>query len=152
LSFTVLPVQKLKENIGEEKTTDWISITQERINQFADCTEDHQFIHVDPEAAKKGPFGKTVAHGFLTLSILTRLSSTNIWVPEGMKAVINYGFNKIRFINPVPAGSRIRSVMKLANVEEKENGRVLVTMAHTVNVEGSEKPSLIAEWLFMFIT
>ncbi len=152
MPVTVLPVQKLKESIGEEKTTDWIEISQDRINRFADCTEDRQFMHVDPELAKKGPFGTTVAHGFLTLALLTPLSTTNIWVPEGTKSVINYGFNKIRFFNPVPSGSRIRSVMKLAGVEEKENGRVLVTMSHTVSAEGSDKPALVAEWLFMFIT
>lgn len=151
MSITVLPVQKLKESIGEEKTTDWIEMTQERINTFADCTEDHQFVHVDPERARQGPFGTTVAHGFLTLSMMTRLTASNTWIPEGTKAVINYGFNKIRFMNPVPSGSRIRSVMKLAGVEEKENGRVLVTTFHTVSAEGTDRPSLIAEWLYMFI-
>ncbi len=123
-----------------------------RTGIFGDCTEDRQFIHVNPELAKKGPFGTTVAHGFLTFSMLTRLSASNIWVPERMKTVINYGFNRIRFITPVPCGSRIRNVMKLAGVEEKENGRVLVTTAHTVSAEGTDKPVLIAEWLFMFIT
>jgi Acyl dehydratase len=150
MTITVLPVAELKKHIGEEKKSDWLEITQERINRFADCTEDHQFIHVNPEMAKTGPFGRTVAHGFLTLSLLTRLSSAGTWIPEGTKAAINYGFNKIRFINPVPSGSKIQSVMKLTNVEEKENGRVLITITHTVSVEGADKPALIAEWLSMF--
>jgi acyl dehydratase len=150
MTITVLPVSELKKRIGEEKESDWLEITQERINQFADCTEDHQYIHVNPEKAKSGPFGRTVAHGFLTLSLLTRLASTGSWIPEGIKAAINYGFNKVRFISPVPSGSRIRSVMKLTGVEEKENGRVLLTVTHTVNVEGADKPSLIAEWLSMY--
>ncbi len=152
MAFTVAPVSKLKGMMGEEMKSDWIEISQDRINQFADCTEDHQFIHVDPERAKTGPFGRTVAHGFLTLSMLTRLAAAGTWIPEGVKAAVNYGFNKIRFISPVPSGSRIQSVMKLTGVEEKENGKVLVTVTHTVSVEGNEKPSLIAEWLTMFLT
>ncbi len=152
MAMTVLPVDELKKMIGDEKTSDWIEITQERINLFADCTEDHQFIHVDPEKAKNGPFGRTVAHGFLTLSLLTRLSASGIWIPEGVKAVINYGFDRVRFIDPVPSGSRIRTVMRLAGVEEKDGGRVLVTVTHTVSVEGAAKPSLVADWLFMFLT
>lgn len=152
MAMTVLPVDELKKLIGDEKTSDWIEVTQDRINLFADCTEDHQFIHVDPEKAKGGPFGRTVAHGFLTLSLLTRLSASGTWIPEGVKAVINYGFNRVRFIDPVPSGSKIRSVMRLAGVEEKEAGRVLVTVTHTVSVEGAAKPSLVADWLFMFLT
>ncbi len=107
---------------------------------------------MDPEKAKNGPFGRTVAHGFLTLSLLTRLSASGIWIPEGVKAVINYGFDRVRFIDPVPSGSRIRTVMRLAGVEEKDGGRVLVTVTHTVSVEGAAKPSLVADWLFMFLT
>jgi acyl dehydratase len=150
MSYTILTVSKLKEAIGDEKKSDWIEISQERINQFADCTDDHQFIHVDPEKAKTGPFGHTIAHGFLTLSMLTRLATDCTWMPEGIKAAINYGFNKVRFISPVYSGSKIQSVMKLTGVEEKEGGKVLVTVTHTVSSEGAEKPSLVAEWLTMF--
>jgi acyl dehydratase len=152
MRVTILPVETLIKHIGEERKSDWLEITQERINMFADCTEDHQFIHVDPEKARTGPFGRTIAHGFLTLSLLTRLASAGTWIPEGTKAAINYGFNRIRFINPVPSGSKIQSVMKLAGVEKKEGGKVLVTVTHTVSVEGADKPSLIAEWLSMFLT
>jgi acyl dehydratase len=151
MSMTILPVEELKKCIGDEKKSELIEITQERINQFADCTDDHMFLHVDPERAKSGPFGKTVAHGFLTLSLLTRLSAEGTWIPEGMKAAINYGFNKVRFIKPVPSGSKIKDTMKLVNVEEHENGKVLVTSTHTITVEGSDKPSLIAEWIALFL-
>ncbi len=152
MTITVLPVAKLKECIGEERTSDWLEITQERINLFADSTDDHNFIHVDPERAKSGPFGRTVAHGFLTLSLLSHLAATGMWIPEGVKDVINYGFNRVRFIDPVPSGSRIRSSMKLAGVEEKENGRVLITISHTVRVEGSDRAALTAEWLSLCLT
>ncbi len=152
MALTVLPLAKLKECAGEERTSDWLEITQEMINGFADCTGDHNFIHVDPERAKTGPFGGTVAHGFLTLSLLSRLAATAIWLPEGVKDVLNYGLNRVRFIRPVPSGSRIRSVMKLAGVEEREHGRVLITIHHTLLVEGSDMPALTAEWLSLCLT
>jgi acyl dehydratase len=150
--ITVLPVEELKKTVGEEKQSDIIEITQERINQFADCTDDHMFLHVDQERAKNGPFGGTVAHGFLTLSMLTRLAAGEAWAPQGMKAAINYGFNKVRFVTPVPSGSKIQDTIKLINVETKENGKVLVTSSHTVTVVGSDKPSLIAEWIALYLT
>ncbi|MBU0991474.1 MAG: MaoC family dehydratase [Proteobacteria bacterium] len=150
MSITVLPLDKLKECIGEEKKSEWMVISQERINQFADCTDDHQFIHVDEELAKQGPFGTTIAHGFLTLSLLTRMASEGTWMPEGIKAAINYGFNKVRFVDPVPSGSKIQDTMQLTSIEEKSNGKVLMTVTHTVQVEGKEKPSLVAEWLMMY--
>src|SRR5271157_2877165 len=145
--------EKFKEHIGEEKTTNWIEVTQARINNFADCTEDHQYIHVDIEKAKKGPFGRTIAHGFLTLSLLPAFSYTTNWLSEKINATsVNYGLNKVRFINPVPSGSKVRDVIKLANVEEKEKGRILLTSTHTIYIEGIEKPALIAEALSMIIT
>lgn len=152
MEMTMLPVEELKKCIGEEKKSDWLEITQERINLFADCTDDHQFLHVDPEAARKGPFGRTIAHGFLSLSLLTRLSASGTWVPSGTKAAINYGFNKVRFMNPVPSGSKIQDTMKLTGVEEKEKGKVLLTVTHTVRTEGSDRPALVAEWLYLFLT
>lgn len=152
MALTVLPPSRLKELIGEEKESGWLEVTQERIDRFADCTDDRNFIHIDPERAKSGPFGGTIAHGFLTLSLLSRLAASGIWLPEGVKDVINYGFNRVRFMNPVPSGSRIRSVMKLAGVEERENGRVLITVSHTVMVEGSDRPALTAEWLGLCLT
>jgi acyl dehydratase len=149
--ITVLPVEELKKRIGEEKKSDIIEITQERINRFADCTDDHLFLHVDPERAKNGPFGVTVAHGFLTLSMLTRLAAGEVWAPQGMKVALNYGFNKVRFVNPVPSGSKIQDSIKLLDVEEKEDGNVLITSSHTVAVVGADKPALIAEWIGLYL-
>ena len=144
---------KLKEHIGEEKTTGWIEVTQERINNFADCTDDHQYIHVDIEKAKNGPFGRTIAHGFLSLSLIPAFSYTISFIPPGMNiTAVNYGLNKVRFINPVPSGSKVRDAIKLSGVEEKENGRILMTTTHTIFIEGVEKPALIAETLSMIIT
>lgn len=152
MSITVLPLKDMIQCIGQEKKSGWVEISQERINQFADCTDDHQFIHVDIEKSKEGPFGTTIAHGFLTLSLLTSLSSENTWMPEGVTAAINYGFNKVRFIDPVPSGAKIQDTMLLSDVVEKSNGRVLVTITHTIDVEGKDKPALVAEWLMMYFT
>jgi acyl dehydratase len=151
MAITVMPLERLKQCIGEEKTTEWIEITQDRIDRFADCTEDRNFIHVDPARAKNGPFGCTVAHGFLILSLLSHLSASGIWIPEGITSAVNYGFDRVRFVKPVPSGSRIRSIMKLAGVDEKEGGKILVAVSHAVFAEGSEKPALIAEWISLFM-
>lgn len=152
MTITVAPLETLKQSIGEERVSEWLEINQERINLFADCTDDHNIIHVDPERAASGPFGGTVAHGFLTLSLLSRLAATVMWLPEGVKDVLNYGLNRVRFIKPVPTGSRIRSVMKLAAVEEREKGKILIVINHTVVIEGSDKPVLTAEWLSLCLT
>ncbi len=137
---------------NDEGAGEWFQITQDQINQFADVTHDHQFIHVDPERAKDTPFGTTIAHGFLTLSMLTRLSQGASSTPpdpakyEGMLMGINYGFNKVRFVNPVKVGSRIRARAVTTNVELKGNA-VDTTRSFTVEIEGEEKPALVAEWV-----
>jgi len=147
-----VPVEKLKQMIGQDNgISDWVPIDQERINRFADATDDHQWIHVDVEQAKKGPFGGIIAHGFLALSLTTLFSSSGKYMPEGMKMVVNYGLNKVRFIAPVPVGSRIRSKMVISGVEEKESGRLLVTTTHTIEIEGQDKPACVAETLAMFM-
>jgi acyl dehydratase len=136
----------------EEATGDWYEMTQEVVNQFADVTLDHQFIHVDPERAKQTPFGGPIAHGFLTLSMLTHLgSSANPDNPdpkrfEGMMMGVNYGFEKVRFVSPVKVGSRIRVHKLLSKVELKGNA-VQQTQTMTVEIEGGEKPALVADWL-----
>ena len=142
-----------REVEGKESATgDWMEVSQEIINQFADVTLDHQFIHIDPERATQGPFGATIAHGFLTLSMLTHLSaSANPENPNparltGLMMGINYGFEKIRFINPVKAGSRIRVHSLLSKVELKGNA-IQQTRTMTVEIEGEEKPALVADWL-----
>ena len=149
----VLPLDKIRERIGKELgKSDWLTIDQDRINKFADCTDDHQWIHVDNEAAAEGPFGKTIAHGFLTLSLLSFLASDIRIAPEGTMMAINYGFNKVRLLNPVPVDSAIRDAIVLSDVDEKPGGRVLVTTTHTVEIEGQEKPACVAEFLTMFFT
>jgi acyl dehydratase len=150
--FETLPVEKLKTMIGQDNgTSDWVLIDQEKVNLFADATSDHQWIHVDVENAKKGPFGGTIAHGFLILSLTPLFSSSGKYLPEGMKMVLNYGLNKVRFIAPVPVGSRVRSKMVISGVEEKDPGRLLVTTTHTIEIEGQEKPACIADTLALFM-
>jgi acyl dehydratase len=134
----------------EEGVGEWFTIDQARINQFADVTCDHQFIHVDPEAAKATPFGTTVAHGFLTLSMLTYLDAS---IPKGDAARyagivmgLNYGFEKVRFVRPVKVGSRIRARSVLAKVELKEPW-IQTTRTMTVEIEGEAKPAMIADWI-----
>ena len=137
---------------NDEGTGDWFQVTQDQINQFADVTHDHQFIHVDPHKAKATPFGTTIAHGFLTLSMLTHLAQGASSAPadlaryDGVRMGINYGFNRVRFVNPVKVGSRIRAHAVTTNVELKGNS-VEVTRNFTVEIEGEEKPALVAEWV-----
>jgi acyl dehydratase len=142
-----------RSDIGaDEGTGEWFQVTQDQIDQFADVTHDHQFIHVDPEAAKATPFGTTIAHGFLTLSLLTHLAKGTSSAPEdparyaGVLMGINYGFNRVRFVNPVKVGSRIRARAVTSNVELKGNA-VEITRNFTIEIEGEEKPALAAEWV-----
>ncbi len=149
----ILPLEKIRERIGQEiGTTDWLEIDQERINKFAECTGDHQWIHVDEKAAAQGPFGKTIAHGYLTLSLIPFFSSDIGIVPEGSVMAINYGLNKVRLINPVPVGAKIKDSVVLSEVTEKSGGRILVATIHTIEIEGQEKPACVAETLAMFFT
>ena len=153
MAVEVLPLEKIKERIGQELgVTDWLEIDQDRINKFADCTLDHQWIHVDTEAAVKGPFGKTIAHGYLTVSLLSHFSKDHILLPEGAMMAINYGMNKLRLINPVPVDSKIRDRISLTDIEDKSQGRILMTTTHTVEIEGQVKPACVAEVLTMFFT
>ncbi len=143
-----LPLEEIRKLVGTEVyVSGWKKIEQDQINQFADATEDHQWIHVDPEKAAEGPFGTTIAHGFLTLSHIPFFSYQGAVSPEGAKMSINYGLNKVRFLNPVAVGSKIRDRIVLANVEEQQGGRVLITTTHTIEIEGQEKPACIAESL-----
>ena len=148
-----LPIADIVAQAGSlSATSDWIDITQERIDQFADATEDHQFIHVDAErAAVETPFGGTIAHGFLTLSLLSKMIVDA--VPRAQEAVmgINYGFEKVRFLMPVPAGSRLRGHFKLVDITERNPREYLSQYEVSVEIEGQEKPALIALWLGMSI-
>jgi len=143
---------ELPSLIGKElEPSPWFEITQERVNQFADATNDHQFIHVDQVRAAETPFGGTIAHGFLTLSLLSHLNSLTAVVPENMVMGINYGSDKVRYINPVRVGKRIRSHQRIVDVTEKNPGQWLVKTAVTVEIEDEEKPALIAETLSMWV-
>jgi len=138
--------------VGKElEPSSWLEITQERVNQFADATNDHQFIHVDPEKAAQTPFGGPIAHGFLSLSLLSFLSEQNLVVPENLAIAVNYGSDKIRYLMPVRVGKRIRSRQKVLEVEEKNPGQWLMKTAVTVEIEGEETPALIAEILTMLV-
>ena len=140
----------LQSLIGTEVgVSRWIEVDQARIDAFAKITEDEQFIHVDPEAAKATPFGGTIAHGFLTLSLASAMSYDAVAPLEGVVMGVNYGFDKLRFLAPVPAGSKIRGRFKLLGAEDKGGGRWLLKHELTVEIDGAEKPALIAEWLGM---
>jgi len=153
MAVEVMPVEKMKERVGEELgVTDWFQMDQNRINKFADCTLDHQWIHVDEEKAAQGPFGQTIAHGYLTISLLPHFSADYAVLPEGTMMAINYGMNKLRLVNPVKSDARIRDRIVLSDVVEKAGGRILVTTTHTIEIEGEEKPAMIAEVLSMFFT
>ncbi|MFD3687411.1 MaoC family dehydratase [Nocardiopsis sp. NPDC058631] len=130
--------------------TDWVTVGQDRISLFADATEDHQWIHVDQEKAAGGPFGTTIAHGFLTLSMLAHFSQSIISVTEKPSMSINYGLDKVRFLQPVTSGSRIRDGVEITSVKETPKG-YLVCTRHTVEIEGSERPALVAESLGLWV-
>lgn len=143
----------LQEYVGQSMgASEWFQIDQDRINAFADATLDHQFIHVDEEKAKATPFGGTIAHGFLTLSLLPYFQSKmeELVIPAGLKMGMNYGFDKIRFLAPVKTGSRVRAVATLKEVVEKKPGQFLFTAEYAVEIEGEDKPALISDWLLMY--
>ena len=148
---TITP-QELQTKVGETiGTSEWVLVDQDMINKFADATGDHQFIHVDIEKAKLTPFGGTIAHGFLTLSLIPMLGQkTDAPKIEGIKMGVNYGGNKVRFLAPVRSGKRVRSHVKLLELEEKRPGQWQQTNEITIEIEGEEKPALIAEWITQF--
>lgn len=131
--------------------TDWLVIDQGRIDAFADVTEDHNPLHVDPEWAADGPYGKTVAHGFLTLSLLSKLAYEIGMPPEGAMWGVNYGFDRLRFMAPVKAGQRIRARFRLAGVDDRGEGRLTLRSTVTVEIENEVKPALVATWLTMAV-
>jgi len=138
--------------VGKElEPSPWFEVTQERVNQFADATNDHQFIHVDPERAVLTPFGGPIAHGFLSLSLLSYLNAETAVVPDNLVMGINYGSDKVRYLKPVSVGKRIRSHQKVLEVTEKKPGQWLIKNAVTVEIENEETPALIAEILSMMV-
>jgi acyl dehydratase len=144
--------QELTAMVGRELgVSGWFLIDQARVNGFADVTLDHQFLHVDPERARATPFGGTIAHGFLTLSLLVHLCLPFIPVLANRKLVVNYGFDKVRFVAPVKVGARIRAVSTLGEVSERKPGNVVMRLDVSVEVEGEDKPALVAEWLSLHV-
>lgn len=125
--------------------SDWIQIDQERVNQFAECTGDHQFIHVDPEKAKLTPFGCTIAHGFLSLSLIPKLMEGLMPLPKGLKMAVNYGLDSVRFIQPVKVGARVRLSLTLLDAQEKNPGQWLLKARTVLEIEGEAKPAYVAE-------
>ena len=148
--MTVMTTSELQSRVGQQVgVSRWFEVSQARIDAFADCTEDRRFIHVDPEAAQATPFGGTIAHGFLTLSLASAMSYDAVAPLEGAVMGINYGFDRLRFLAPVRAGSRIRGRFRLLSAEDKGARRWLLKHEITVEIEGEDKPALIAEWLAM---
>ncbi len=142
-------LEDLQAKIGQELgVSEWAEMTQDRISTFADVTEDHQFIHIDAEKAKMfTPFGGTIAHGFLTLSMLSRFAETGLPSVPGAKMGMNYGLNKVRFLSPVPSGAKLRGRFTLASAEEKNPGQLLLCHTITIEIDGAEKPAAVADWL-----
>ena len=148
----VVPAEQLVDHVGTEVgRSDWFTIDQGRVDAFADATEDHQWIHIDTDRAAAGPFGTTIAHGFLTLSLLPHLSGESSIAPQGAVMMINYGSDRVRFLNPVKVGSRVRSISTLTDVTEKGQGQILMTSNVVVEIEGEEKPALVADVLTLAV-
>ena len=151
MAITIVKPEDLKDYIGKDLgTTEWFKVDQDRINKFADATEDHQFIHVDSEKATP-LFGSTIAHGFLSLSLMAGLPAPQV-APENMTMAFNYGLDRVRFLTPVNVGSKVRTKAKLLSVDDKGDGRYLVKNEVTMEIEGQEKPAYIAESLTMYVT
>ena len=143
-----ITVQQMAESVGTERVSEWVEVTQKMIDTFAEATGDHQFIHVDPERAAQTPFGGTIAHGFLSLSLMPMLSAkTHTPRIAGMKMGVNYGGNKTRFIQPVRSGSRVRGRFKLLSFTERKPGVWEQVNEYTLEIEGAPKPAVIAEWI-----
>jgi len=143
----------IRARVGKEVgVSSWLLIDQERIDAFAEATEDRQFIHTDPTAAAQTPFGGTIAHGFLTLSLLSRMAAEAMLVPDGLKMAVNYGLDRVRFLAPVRSGMRVRGRFTLDSIEEKAPGQWLLRHTVTVEIEDEDKPALTAQWLGLIFT
>ena len=148
----VATLDEIRGRVGEEVgVSNWLVVDQQRIDAFADATDDRQFIHLDADAAAQTAFGGTIAHGFLSLSLLSRLAAEAMLLPERLKMVVNYGLDRVRFLAPVRSGSRVRGRFVLDSVEEKAPGQWLMRHIVTVEIEGGDKPALTAVWLTLLI-
>ena len=146
-------LENIRAHVGKEVgLSSWLTVDQPRIDAFADATEDHQFIHVDPAAAASAGFGGTIAHGFLSLSLLSRMAAEAMLLPHSLKMAVNYGLDRVRFLAPVQSGKRVRGRFVLDSVDEKAPGQILMRHTVTVEIEGGDKPALTAVWLgLMFV-
>ena len=141
-------LEEIQSKVGTEiGVSEWIMVDQDRIDRFAEVTEDRQFIHVDPEAAAKTVFRGTIAHGFLSLSLLSRMAADVMLAPETLKMGVNYGFDRVRFLAPVRSGKRVRGRFTLTSFDEKRPGQYQFAYAATVEIEGEDKPALTADWI-----
>ena len=146
----IINLKQIKQTIGySAPPTSWFTVTQEQINSFADCTHDHQFIHCDPEKAAATPFGTTIAHGFLTLSMIAHFAKEFSVLVEGTTMGVNYGFDKVRFLSPVKVNSKIRANASVKDIVEKKTGQVLIKYDVSIEIENHPNPALVAEWLGM---
>ncbi len=145
--------ERLSAYVGQElAVSEWETVGQQRVNNFAECTGDHQWIHVDPERAQhESPFGNTIAHGYLLLSLVAPAALKAFAGPFGTAATLNYGLDRVRFVSPVRVGSRVRLRTKLLSADDKGSGRVLLSTENTLEIEGSEKPAMVAQALFMLV-
>src|SRR5260221_2189561 len=149
----VASLDDIRARVGSEVgVSSWLTMDQGRIDAFANATEDRQFIHVDPEAAALTPFGGTIAHGFLTLSLLSRMAAEAMLVPDGVKMAVNYRLDRVRFLSPVGSGRPVRGRFTLDSIEEKAPGQWLLRHIVTVEIEGEDKPALTAVWLGLMFT
>ena len=149
----IVTFDEIRASVGNEiGVSDWIDVPQSRITDFAEATEDRQFIHVDEALAKQTPFGGTIAHGFLSLSLLSRMAADVMLVPESTKMAVNYGLDKVRFLKPVASGKKVRGRFVLTAMTEKAPGQLLLTHNVTVEIDGEDKPALVADWLGLIFT
>ena len=149
----IASLDQIRARIGTDiGTSDWIEVTQDRIDAFAEATEDRQFIHLDPVLAAQTPFGGTIAHGFLSLSLLSRMAADVMLIPDTTTMAVNYGLDRVRFLAPVRAGKRVRGHFTLDSVEDKAPSQILTHHTVTVEIEGEGKPALTAVWLGLLFT
>jgi acyl dehydratase len=149
----IASLDEIRSRVGKEVgVSGWLAVDQARIAAFAEATEDRQFIHLDPDAAAQTAFGGTIAHGFLTLSLLSRMAAEVILIPPTASMVVNYGLDRVRFLAPVKSGKRIRGRFTLESIDEKAGGQLLLRHLVTVEIEGEDKPALSAQWLALLFT
>ncbi|MGV0908407.1 MaoC family dehydratase [Martelella sp. FOR1707] len=152
MAHASISLEALQSKIGREiGYSDWREVTQDRIDRFAEATDDHQFIHVDPDRARKSPFGGTIAHGFLSLSLLSALFDDAVGAIEGVSMSVNYGFNSVRMVSPVKAGSRIRGRFVLKDLVARKPGQWQLTLDVAIDIEHEDKPALVCEWLILVV-